>query len=177
MHPVTGRVYVATKLLLADGQLYEAPATLDPVRVNRLKSIGEVGSFITDGAFFPDGRHLILRGYGRATIYSFPKLKVVGSIDLPDERQGEGIAVSADGEIFISSEGTNQPVLRVKVPASVRKHLRPPATPSRSTGPTPASPSDASSESPSDARDPGDADRARWCPSATVGRRGRRRGR
>ncbi len=131
MHPVTGRVYVASKLLLADGQLYEAPQTLDPVRVNRLKSIGKVGSFITDGAFFPDGRHLILRGYGRATIYSFPKLKVVGSIDLPAERQGEGIAVSADGQIFISSEGTNQPVLRVKVPASLRKHLRPPPPPSR----------------------------------------------
>ena len=88
VHPVTGRVYVATKLPLVDGQLYEAPETLDPVRVNRLKSIGEVGSFITDGAFFPDGRHLILRGYGRATIYSFPKLKVVGSIDLPQRAPG-----------------------------------------------------------------------------------------
>ncbi len=153
VHPVTGRVFVASKLFLAEGQLYEAPQALDRDRVNKLKSIGKVGSFITDGAFFPDGRHLILRGYRRATIYSFPKLKVVGSIRLPAERQGEGIAVSAAGRIFISSEGTNQPVLRVEVPASLRKHLRPPPPPSRTTGPTPASPS----QSPSDARDPGDA--------------------
>ncbi len=75
VHPVTGRLYVATKIPLLDGQLYEAPETLDPVKVNNLKPIGEVGTLLTDGAFFPDGRHLILRGYGRATIYSFPKLE------------------------------------------------------------------------------------------------------
>lgn len=138
VNPQTGRLYVATKMALG-GNLYEAPETLDPLGVNDLQPVAGVGSIITDGAFFPDGKHLILRGYGRATVYSFPDMLAVGSLDLPDEPQGEGIAVSADGEIFVCSEGRGQPVLRVKLPADVLEKMRKTPALSATTRPTPAS--------------------------------------
>ena len=97
VHPVTGRLYVATKVPQEIGHLYEAPKSLDPVTVNDLKPIGKVASLVTDGAFFPDGRHLILRGYAGARVYSFPEMVLVGQVGLPPQEQGEGIAVSADG--------------------------------------------------------------------------------
>jgi hypothetical protein len=120
------------------GNLYEAPETLDPLGVNDLRPVAAVGSTITDGAFFPDGKHLILRGYGRATVYSFPDMLAVGSLDLPYEPQGEGIAVSADGEIFVCSEGRGQPVLRVKLSEDVLEKMRKMPAPSATTslGPT-----------------------------------------
>ena len=49
----------------------------------------------TDGAFFPDGRHLVVRDYGRAVVYAFPVLEAVAEVDLPEQQQGEGIAVDA----------------------------------------------------------------------------------
>jgi hypothetical protein len=144
VNPVTGRLYVATKLPLG-GYLYEAPATLDPIEVNKLEPIAKVGTLVTDGAFFPDGEHLILRGYGRATVYSFPEMTVVGSFDLPEEPQGEGIAVSSDGDVFVCSEGKDQPVLRVTLPRYVLDGLGPaPTTPSASTSPRPGSSPDTS---------------------------------
>ncbi len=149
VHPQTGRLYVASKVALG-GRLYAAPEELDPVQVNHLEAVGKVGSTVTDGAFFPDGRHLVLRGYGRAIVYSFPDLAVVGSFDLPEQPQGEGIAVSADGEVFVSSEGTKQPVLRVTLPADVRTAMG--AAPS--TGSPTASPTAGASSSPSGSASP-----------------------
>ncbi|MGD9958185.1 hypothetical protein [Nocardioides sp.] len=122
VNPVTGRVYLASKEIFG-GTLYAAPVELRRNRVNELTDIGDVGSVVTDGAFFPDGRHLILRGYLRATVYAFPSLKSVGSFALPREPQGEGIAVSPAGKVFVSSEGANEPILSVTLPSRVRVAL------------------------------------------------------
>ena len=88
--PRTGRLYVATKDVFG-GALYAAPTRLDPDRANRLRRVGAVLPIATDGAFFPDGRHLILRDYSQAVVYTFPDLERVGSFRLPDQEQGEGI--------------------------------------------------------------------------------------
>lgn len=117
-HPVTGRLYVASKVVLG-GTLYEAPRQLSADRPNRLTEVGRVMSLATDGAFFPDGRHLVMRDYGRAVVYAFPSLQEVGSFDLPDVQQGEGIAVGDDGALYVSTEGRNSPVHRVPLPDSV----------------------------------------------------------
>ena len=135
--PTTGRLYVATKNVFG-GSLYEAPARLDADGPNRLREVGPVLPIATDGAFFPDGKHVILRDYSRAVVYTFPALEEVGSFRLPDQDQGEGLAVAADDAVYVSSEGQDEPVLRVPLPADVRRAMAP-ASASPSASPSPSS--------------------------------------
>ncbi len=137
-HPVTGRLYLADKSVFG-GALYAAPERLDEDRVNELTRLGPILPIATDGAFFPDGGHLVLRDYGRAVVYTFPGLEVVGEIDLPTQQQGEGIAVDADGTVYVSSEGLHAPVLEVEMPASLRKAVAGGSDPSPSPSPVPGS--------------------------------------
>ena len=48
---------------------------------------------VTDGTFFPDGRHVLLRTYGTASVYTFPGFAPAGTVTLPPQPQGEGISV------------------------------------------------------------------------------------
>lgn len=136
-HPVTGRVYVASKNVFG-GALYAAPEQLDEDRVNELTLLGPVLPIATDGAFFPDGEHLVLRDYGRAVVYTFPGLEVVGEVDLPEQQQGEGIAVNAGGAVYVSSEGRRAPVLEVELPESLRERVVGSAQAEPTTTATPA---------------------------------------
>jgi hypothetical protein len=81
---------------------------------------------VTDGAFFPDGKHFVLRTYSRAVFYTYPRLETVGEVNLPAQEQGEGIAVDEAGHVFLSSEGQRAPVLRLKVPNRIAETLQPP---------------------------------------------------
>lgn len=147
-----GFVYVAPRELRGDG-----PTTLAP-------HPGRVLPLVTDGAFFPDGRHLVLRNYTTAAVYSWPELDRVGVVPLPAQRQGEAIAVDGD-DLLLTSEGAGTPVLRVALPAEVRDAMDgrketvamyAGATSSTSTSPstgTSASSEEASSEEADDAED------------------------
>jgi hypothetical protein len=125
-HPRTGRLFVVSKRVLG-GEVFAAPSALSADRPNRLERIGDAPGLVTDGAFFPDGRHLVLRGYGIATVLAFPSLDPVGEFELPEQEQGEGIAVAPDGAVLLSSEGVRSEVLRVDVPPEVRQAMAPPA--------------------------------------------------
>lgn len=139
VHPATGRMLVVTKDFFG-GEVFEAPAHLSPAGVNRLRSLGRVATaVVTDGAFFPDGDHLVLRNYGQAAVYSWPRLEELGRVDLPEQQQGEGIAVSEDGRILISSEGKRAPVHEVALSPELEAAL---AGPSPSEGSTPSPSSD-----------------------------------
>jgi hypothetical protein len=81
--------------------------------------VASVDVWATDAALFPDGRHVLVRGYDSAVIYTFPGFRPVASVDLPRQRQGEGVSISASGRIRLSSEGRNSPVLEVALPAAV----------------------------------------------------------
>ena len=118
--PVTDRLYLATKNVFG-GVLYAVPEHLDPSRANPLKAVGRVLPVATDGAFFPDGKHLVVRDYTSAVVYAWPSLQPVGSFALPAQRQGEGIAVGSDGGVYLSSEGPRSTVLRVSLPAEVQQ--------------------------------------------------------
>jgi hypothetical protein len=142
--PGTGRLYVATKSVLG-GTLYAAPTTLDPREPNRLEPLGDVLPIATDGAFFPDGQHLVIRNYSVAAVYAFPSLEKVGSFPLPSQEQGEGIAVDGQDRLLLSSEGAHSEVLRVTLPDDVRAAMAPPASSSPSA-PASARPSTASRE-------------------------------
>ena len=115
VEPVSGQLLVATKDLFG-GTLYAAPLSLSAEGPNRLEPIGSGLPLVTDGAFLPDGRHLVLRDYGRAVVYSYPDLEVVGSVNLPPQDQGEAIATVGDRTAYVSSEGQFSEVLRIELP-------------------------------------------------------------
>ena len=133
-----GRLYLITKGLLR-GTVYAAPRHLDPNAPNRLSAVGSVDMLATDAALFPDGRHVLVRGYGTAAVYTFPGFRPVARFALPRQKQGEGVSIGASGRIRISSEGVHSPVLQVALPADVRGVVdgTAAAIPSRSASPTP----------------------------------------
>lgn len=136
--PNSGRLFVVTKGVFG-GTIYAAPKRLDVSGRNRLVAIGDALPIATDGSFFPDGKHFIVRDYTRAAVYSFPDLAEVGSFRLPAQQQGEGIAVDADGAVFVSSEGQFSEVVRVSLPADIERALAPvPPTTSPSAGESPS---------------------------------------
>jgi hypothetical protein len=137
VHPVTGRLYVATKGLFG-GELYAAPPELADDAPNMMGLVGETTGIVTDGAFFPDGEHLVVRTYTSAVVYSFPALEQVGAFDLPSQEQGEGIAAPATRFVFLSSEGQQAPVLRVPLPPEIREVLARTPTPKPTSTPSSA---------------------------------------
>jgi hypothetical protein len=97
-----------------------------------------VPGLVTDGTFLPDGRHVLLRTYGTASLYRFPDWKLLDTTQLPAERQGEGIAVSRSGDVYVSSEGAFSKVLQVFLPGSMTRQITGPgsaATPSPAPSP------------------------------------------
>ncbi|MGA9746622.1 MAG: hypothetical protein WBQ50_04120 [Nocardioides sp.] len=115
-HPRTGRLFVVSKTFLG-GTVYAVPPGARPGRPTTMRRFAQVPGLVTDGAFLPDGRHVVLRSYGTATVYTFPGFVATGRIDLPAQEQGEAIAIGADGRVLISSEGVGSDVLEVALPA------------------------------------------------------------
>jgi hypothetical protein len=143
--PSSGRLYVASKSVLG-GTVYAAPKTLDPDGPNRLQPVGDVLPIATDGAFVPDGRHVVIRNSSAAAVYAFPSLERVGSFPLPSQPQGEGIAFDGPDTLLLSSEGLHSKVLRVTVPDDIRAAMAGTASPSPSAAPTPSTASREDSE-------------------------------
>jgi len=130
----TGTVY-AVPSSAWDGTLPDRPtarsATLVPVGTVPLV-------LVTDGTVAPDGT-VLLRTYGDLAAFDpFPVdpggrfLTPRATGGLPSQQQGEGLALEPDGRsVLLSSEGSDQAVLRVPLPDDIRALLGPPpATPS-----------------------------------------------
>ena len=111
--PRDGRLWIATKDVFGGG-LYRAPRRLRTDRVNALERVGDVPGLVTDGAFLPDGR-FVLRSYTTAYLYDGPG-RLVARSALPDQEQGESVAVDGD-RLLVGSEGTRSAVYSVAVPA------------------------------------------------------------
>lgn len=146
VHPRTGRVAVVTKRPFIGGVVYLAPRDLNPGAVHRLQRVASVPGTVTDGAFLLGGRHVVLRTYGAAAVYTYPGFAEVASFDLPAQEQGEAVAVGPDGRLYLSTEGELSDVVAVELPEEARSALRP-----RLESPTP-SPTESGSPAP-DARD------------------------
>lgn len=151
-HPQTGQLFIVTKSP-EGGEVFAAPETLDAGRPNALTSVGSVNGLLTDGAFWPDGEHVLLRGYGRAFLYTFPELKILGSWALPSQPQGEAIAVTPDEQIYLSSEGVGTPVWQVDLPEDLAEKMAGESSTSPSTSPSPSE-SQSAEPSPSDTASP-----------------------
>ncbi len=136
-HPRTGQLFVVSKNLFG-GTVYAAPRKLSATKPNQLREVAEgVRGFATDGSFFPDGRHYVLRDYDGATVYSFPDHEPLESFTLPRQKQGEGIAVDEDDGVHISTEGQYTDVLSVRLPRAVVKAMA--SKPASETQPTTSS--------------------------------------
>ncbi|QBX54832.1 hypothetical protein EXE58_04700 [Nocardioides seonyuensis] len=115
-HPVTGQLFVVTKGTFA-GMVLKAPLELDEDGVNDLTEVGRTPGIVTDAAFLPGGGAVVVRTYSRAVVLAYPSWQVVEGWDLPDQDQGEGLAVDG-ADLLISSEGLRSDVLRVPLPAA-----------------------------------------------------------
>ena len=113
-HPLTGRLFVITKGVFA-GTVYAAPLRLRSDRPNLLTEVGDAPGMVTDATFLPGGGGVVLRTYGTAHLVAFPSWQSVTSWDLPEQEQGEGVAL-AGRELLVSSEGVRSPVLVVALP-------------------------------------------------------------
>ena len=138
VHPRTGRLYVVTKPLAGTARVYAAPERLDPGGPNLLEQVAEaptqatgtpggpgIGTLanylVTAGDIAPDGSRVALRTYTDVYEWTVPGDDVAAAFDgeptvtpLPEQRQGEGLAYTPDGEaVLLSSEGAGSEVLRV----------------------------------------------------------------
>ncbi len=113
-HPVTGQLFVITKGVFS-GTVYAAPQPLRADGVNRLEEVGQAPGIVTDATFLPGGGGVVMRTYGAAHLAASGSWLPVSSVDLPQQDQGEGIAL-AGRELLISSEGARSEVLRVALP-------------------------------------------------------------
>ncbi|THA72697.1 WD40 repeat domain-containing protein [Streptomyces sp. A0958] len=117
VHPRTGRVYIASKNEEGGG-LYEGPAELKTGSDNVFRRVGEV-PWVTDGAFSPDGRELVLRSYFSARGYAFAngRLGKDYPVESPLLPQSESVTYTADGSaLMYGSEGKQSRVVRVDLP-------------------------------------------------------------
>jgi hypothetical protein len=112
----------------------------------------------------------VLRTYSRAAVYTFPDLEAVGSWDLPAQQQGEGIAVTPEGEVLVSSEGTDAPVLSVAVPRRIERAMVAATEPASPTPSTPATPTTPRPDAPAqDAAEPPERHAWNWVVGGVVG--------
>ena len=133
----SGRVYVVSKGLTG-GSVYRSGPRLSTSGTNRLKRVADVREFATDAAMLPDHRHVLIRSYGDAGLYTFPGFRRLGGFPLPSQPQGEGISVGRNGRIRLSSEGRDSAVLQVALPADLEAKIATQAspTPTGSAGPS-----------------------------------------
>jgi hypothetical protein len=137
--PRTQRMYIATKSLIGDGELYAAPPALRSNGLNVLTPLRAVPPLMTSGDFSPDGSRIVLLTYLRA----YWADGVDGSLhgfDVPLQPQDEAIAFTRDGaSVLVGSEGVHSAVFRVGVPpvtpvASPTRRPSPAAAASATTG-------------------------------------------
>lgn len=121
VHPVTGRVYIASKNE-SKGGLYEGPERLSAGGGrNVFRRVADV-PWVTDGAFSPDGGRLTLRGYFSARTYGWQDGRPQGEGDpvaAPWQGQAESVTYSPDGStLMFGAEGESSRVVAVPVTAA-----------------------------------------------------------
>ncbi|WP_351227057.1 WD40 repeat domain-containing protein [Streptomyces sp. NPDC002133] len=119
VHPKTGRVYIASKNEDGGG-LYEGPDRLVTGGANVFRRIGEV-PWVTDGAFSPDGRELVLRSYFSARGYAWSggRLGDDHHVSAPLQGQSESVTYTPDGKaLMFGTEGGQSEVVRSDVDRS-----------------------------------------------------------
>ena len=136
VHPRTGRVLVVTKNVFREGVVYRAPRRLEPGATHRLERVAAVRALVTDGTFLAGGRQVLLRTYSTGAVYSYPAFELLGEFPLPEQEQGEAVAVGGDGRVYLTSEGERFDVLALELPRFAPDE----GAPTQETSPEPATP-------------------------------------
>jgi hypothetical protein len=129
VHPVTGDLYIITKIPFANPGIYEAAAPQATNRTTRLVRVGELnvpsllGGIITGGDISPDGRRVALCDYMQGYEIVLPNERgafnqiwkqPLRTIALGARRQGEAIGYRLDGKALLTtSEGLHSPLNQV----------------------------------------------------------------
>jgi hypothetical protein len=113
-----GRLYIVTKGETGPVAIYRFPVQLAAGSTMRLERVGGTSSStnrdsrITDGSVSPDGQWVVLRSrsaltFHRAAEILAGKWHAVSTVDITSlkEPQGEGVALGADGAVYLASEG------------------------------------------------------------------------
>jgi hypothetical protein len=141
-----GRAYLVTKQLAGRSVVYSVPATPDAHRVQTVRRIGSVDPRAATGATISrDGRLLAIRTYFAAYLWRIVHGDVAGAlrvapvvVPLPLQRQGEGICIDGT-RLVVDSEGRDQPVWSVPMPAALRpRHAGSPSPAASSRAAPPA---------------------------------------
>ncbi len=128
VHPVTGTLYIITKVAFANPGIYEAsrpvhsdgPVTLK--HLGKLNILSLLGGIITGGDISPDGRRVALCDYLQGYEMVLPDGAAFNAIwsqplrpfDLGQRKQGEAIAYRLDGKALLAtSEGVPAPLIQV----------------------------------------------------------------
>ncbi|WP_059006136.1 hypothetical protein [Streptomyces specialis] len=114
VHPVTGRVYIASKKQDGTGALYAGPEEMSDSGTNVFARVADTDVWVTDGAFSPDGTRLLLRGYFSARMYAWrdgAPVELDRSVIPPSQMQGESVTFTRDGRyLMFGSEGPGSEV-------------------------------------------------------------------
>jgi hypothetical protein len=130
VHPVTGNLYVMTKVLFANPAIYKAEAPFTPGKTITMKRVSDIhvpslfGGAITGGSVSPDGRRIALCDYFQGYELVLPsgtqnfddiwKQRMTG-FDLGKRKQGEAIAYRLDGNALLAtSEGKEADLIQVE---------------------------------------------------------------
>jgi hypothetical protein len=114
--PRAKRLYIASKTLIGDGELYAAPTTLSTTGVNVLTPVRSVPPLTTSGDFSPDGERVVFLTYLRA-YWATGVAATLHAFDVPRQSQDEAIAFNRDGtSVLVGSEGVGSAVYRVALP-------------------------------------------------------------
>jgi hypothetical protein len=143
INPQTGGKFLVSKEPFG-GQLFALPDELEPDRENVADAMDDYGAplLVTDGAFTPDGEHVVLRTYVALHVYRAAPWSLLRAQDLPAQKQGETLAVEASGRsLLVGSEGKDSALLRLGFAVDDEQEPAPTATPEPSTSP-PAEPDD-----------------------------------
>lgn len=128
VHPVTGSIFIVTKIPFANPGIYQASPPFSSDGPTTLQRLGELdvpsllGGIITGGDISPDGRRVAFCDYMQAyeivlsagapfeSIWKQP----LQPITLGQRKQGEAIAYRLDGKALLAtSEGLRAPLIQV----------------------------------------------------------------
>lgn len=129
VHPQTGKIYLVTKVALANPEVYAAEIPQDLNQTTTLTRLGELemhtlfGGIVTGGAVSPDGRRAALcdyiQGYelvlpdGNNNFDSIWK-QPLRAVDVGKRKHGESISYRLDGKaLMVTSERLPAPLIEV----------------------------------------------------------------
>jgi hypothetical protein len=130
VHPVTGDLYVVTKVSGEPARVYKAKAPLSKTAITILKQVGEVRfpnafvGVITGGSISPDGRRVTLCDYleafelvlsRRGAAFDAIWKERLISVDIGARQQGESVCYRSDGmALLATSEELPCPLIEVR---------------------------------------------------------------